>query len=117
MAGFRPRFSALSPINAYTAYLPLSLSLIEANIRSAAMLFLSVPEVYAKNMRLWHWKVVIFITLLLVAAVMIMGKIYSNLRNKFILVEGALSLPKNKCPSSITLSGLLPESGLTYCFF
>ena len=43
--------------------------------------------VYAENMRLWNWDVVMFITLILVVVVMIMDKVSSMLRNKYIIGE------------------------------
>lgn len=42
---------------------------------------------YAENMRLWNWDVVMFITLILVAIVMIMDKISAMLRAKYIQGE------------------------------
>ena len=42
---------------------------------------------YAENMRLWNWDVVMFITLILVVVVMIMDKVSSMLRNKYIIGE------------------------------
>lgn len=42
-------------------------------------------RVYAENMRLRNWDVVMLITLILV--VLIMGKLSLMLRNKYILVE------------------------------
>lgn len=38
-------------------------------------------------MRLWNWDVVMFITLILVVVVMIMDKVSSMLRNKYIIGE------------------------------
>jgi phosphonate transport system permease protein len=43
--------------------------------------------VYAENMRLWNWDVVMFITLILVVVVMAMDKISAVLRQKYIIGE------------------------------
>ena len=40
--------------------------------------------IYAENMRLWNWDVVMFITLLLVAVVMIMDTLSAWLRRRYI---------------------------------
>ncbi len=41
--------------------------------------------IYAENMRLWNWDVVMFITLLLVAVVMIMDTLFRpRLRRRYI---------------------------------
>lgn len=69
----------------------LSLYQIESNTRSAAVLGFvgagGIGLVYAENMRLWNWDVVMFITLILVVVVMIMDKVSSMLRNKYIIGE------------------------------
>jgi phosphonate transport system permease protein len=44
-----------------------------------------VGLVYAENMRLWNWDVVMFITMILVVIVMAMDKISSMLRAKYII--------------------------------
>ncbi len=60
----------------FPTFLALSLYQIESNTRSAAVLGFvgagGIGLIYAENMRLWNWDVVMFITLLLVAVVMIM---------------------------------------------
>lgn len=75
----------------FPAFLALSLYQIESNTRSAAVLGFvgagGVGLVYAENMRLWNWDVVMFITLILVVVVMIMDKVSSMLRNKYIIGE------------------------------
>jgi len=75
----------------FPTFLALSLYQIESNTRSAAVLGFVVAGgiglVYAENMRLWNWDVVMFITLILVAIVMIMDKISAMLRAKYILGE------------------------------
>lgn len=72
----------------FPTFLALSLYQIESNTRSAAVLGFvgagGVGLVYAENMRLWNWDVVMFITLVLVAVVMIMDKVSSLLRRKYI---------------------------------
>ncbi|MBW6065496.1 hypothetical protein KQ939_17775, partial [Planococcus sp. CP5-4] len=64
---------------------------IVSNTRSAAVLGFvgagGIGLVYAENMRLWNWDVVMFITLILVVVVMIMDKVSSMLRNKYIIGE------------------------------
>nr|WP_024965450.1 phosphonate ABC transporter, permease protein PhnE [Pantoea sp. IMH] len=69
-------------------FLALSLYQIESNTRSAAVLGFvgagGVGLVYAENMRLWNWDVVMFITLILVAVVMTMDAISSRLRKRYI---------------------------------
>ena len=68
----------------------LSLYQIESNTRSAAVLgFVGAGGIgpYAENMRLWNWDVVMFITLIPVVVVMIMDKVSSMLRNKYIIGE------------------------------
>ncbi|WP_405050701.1 phosphonate ABC transporter, permease protein PhnE [Serratia sp. AKBS12] len=75
----------------FPTFLALSLYQIESNTRSAAVLGFvgagGIGLVYAENMRLWNWDVVMFITLLLVAVVMTMDKVSSVLRNKYIIGE------------------------------
>jgi phosphonate transport system permease protein len=75
----------------FPTFLALSLYQIESNTRSAAVLGFvgagGIGLVYAENMRLWNWDVVMFITLILVVVVMLMDKISSMLRNKYILGE------------------------------
>ncbi|AGB81634.1 MULTISPECIES: phosphonate ABC transporter, permease protein PhnE [Serratia] len=75
----------------FPTFLALSLYQIESNTRSAAVLGFvgagGIGLVYAENMRLWNWDVVMFITLVLVAVVMTMDKISSLLRNKYIIGE------------------------------
>ncbi|UBN55835.1 phosphonate ABC transporter, permease protein PhnE [Pantoea agglomerans] len=69
-------------------FLALSLYQIESNTRSAAVLGFvgagGVGLVYAENMRLWNWDVVMFLTLILVAVVMIMDALSSRLRKRYI---------------------------------
>ncbi len=69
----------------------LSLYQLESNTRSAAVLGFvgagGIGLVYAENMRLWNWDVVMFITLIMVVIVMIMDKISAILRKKYILGE------------------------------
>ncbi|AVJ16800.1 phosphonate ABC transporter, permease protein PhnE [Serratia sp. MYb239] len=75
----------------FPTFLALSLYQIESNTRSAAVLGFvgagGIGLVYAENMRLWNWDVVMFITLVLVVVVMTMDKISSLLRNKYIIGE------------------------------
>ena len=75
----------------FPTFLALSLYQIESNTRSAAVLGFvgagGIGLVYAENMRLWNWDVVMFITLILVAIVMIMDKISAMLRAKYIQGE------------------------------
>lgn len=75
----------------FPTFLALSLYQIESNTRSAAVLGFvgagGIGLVYAENMRLWNWDVVMFITLILVVIVMIMDKISAMLRAKYILGE------------------------------
>jgi len=72
----------------FPTFLALSLYQIESNTRSAAVLGFvgagGIGLVYAENMRLWNWDVVMFITLILVAIVMTMDKISAMLRAKYI---------------------------------
>ncbi|WP_260512817.1 phosphonate ABC transporter, permease protein PhnE [Serratia fonticola] len=75
----------------FPTFLALSLYQIESNTRSAAVLGFvgagGIGLVYAENMRLWNWDVVMFITLILVVIVMLMDKISAILRNKYIVGE------------------------------
>ncbi|MGO2498532.1 MAG: phosphonate ABC transporter, permease protein PhnE [Vibrio litoralis] len=75
----------------FPTFLALSLYQIESNTRSAAVLGFvgagGIGLVYAENMRLWNWDVVMFITLNLVVIVMIMDMISSKLRQKYIVGE------------------------------
>jgi len=75
----------------FPTFLALSLYQIESNTRSAAVLGFvgagGIGLVYAENMRLWNWDVVMFITLILVVVVMAMDKVSSLLRNKYIIGE------------------------------
>ena len=72
----------------FPTFLALSLYQIESNTRSAAVLGFvgagGIGLVYAENMRLWNWDVVMFITLLLVAVVMIMDLLSARLRQRYI---------------------------------
>ncbi|WP_130835376.1 phosphonate ABC transporter, permease protein PhnE [[Erwinia] mediterraneensis] len=72
----------------FPAFLALSLYQIESNTRSAAVLGFvgagGVGLIYAENMRLWNWDVVMFITLILVAIVMTMDIISARLRKRYI---------------------------------
>lgn len=83
----------------FPTFLALSLYQIESNTRSAAVLGFvgagGIGLVYAENMRLWNWDVVMFITLILVAIVMLMDKISAILRNKYIVGEEIPLYPKN----------------------
>ncbi|QTC47797.1 phosphonate ABC transporter, permease protein PhnE [Pantoea ananatis] len=73
----------------FPQFLALSLYQIESNTRSAAVLGFvgagGVGLVYAENMRLWNWDVVMFLTLILVVVVMIMDAISSRLRKRYII--------------------------------
>ncbi|MGP2470453.1 phosphonate ABC transporter, permease protein PhnE [Yersinia sp. 2540 StPb PI] len=75
----------------FPTLLALSLYQIESNTRSAAVLGFvgagGIGLVYAENMRLWNWDVVMFITLIMVVVVMIMDKISATLRRKYISGE------------------------------
>ena len=44
-----------------------------------------VGLVYAENMRLWNWDVVMFLTIILVVVVMVMDAISSRLRKRYII--------------------------------
>ncbi|MEE8729341.1 MAG: phosphonate ABC transporter, permease protein PhnE [Rahnella inusitata] len=72
----------------FPTFLALSLYQIESNTRSAAVLGFvgagGIGLVYAENMRLWNWDVVMFITLILVVIVMTLDKISAMLRAKYI---------------------------------
>lgn len=72
----------------FPAFLALSLYQIESNTRSAAVLGFvgagGVGLIYAENMRLWNWDVVMFITLILVMIVMIMDILSARLRKRYI---------------------------------
>ncbi|WP_145524791.1 phosphonate ABC transporter, permease protein PhnE [Yersinia vastinensis] len=84
----------------FPTFLALSLYQIESNTRSAAVLGFvgagGIGLVYAENMRLWNWDVVMFITLIMVVVVMVMDKISATLRKKYIIGEEiALYQPTN----------------------
>lgn len=83
----------------FPTFLALSLYQIESNTRSAAVLGFvgagGIGLVYAENMRLWNWDVVMFITLILVVIVMLMDKVSAILRNKYIVGEEIPLYPKN----------------------
>ena len=72
----------------FPQFLALSLYQIESNTRSAAVLGFvgagGVGLVYAENMRLWNWDVVMFLTLILVVVVMAMDALSSRLRKRYI---------------------------------
>ncbi|CQD38578.1 phosphonate ABC transporter, permease protein PhnE [Yersinia mollaretii] len=90
----------------FPTFLALSLYQIESNTRSAAVLGFvgagGIGLVYAENMRLWNWDVVMFITLIMVVIVMIMDKVSATLRRKYILGEEvSLYQPANNIKSSI----------------
>ncbi|KGT93023.1 phosphonate ABC transporter permease [Erwinia typographi] len=72
----------------FPAFLALSLYQIESNTRSAAVLGFvgagGVGLVYAENMRLWNWDVVMFITMILVVIVMAMDYVSARLRKRYI---------------------------------
>ncbi|MGK3141737.1 phosphonate ABC transporter, permease protein PhnE [Pantoea sp. C2G6] len=72
----------------FPQFLALSLYQIESNTRSAAVLGFvgagGVGLVYAENMRLWNWDVVMFLTLILVGVVMVMDILSSHLRKRYI---------------------------------
>ncbi|EMA9489213.1 phosphonate ABC transporter, permease protein PhnE, partial [Yersinia enterocolitica] len=75
----------------FPTFLALSFYQIESNTRSAAVLGFvgagGIGLVYAENMRLWNWDVVMFITLIMVVIVMIMDKVSATLRKKYIVGE------------------------------
>lgn len=72
----------------FPTFLALSLYQLESNTRSAAVLGFvgagGIGLIYAENMRLWNWDVVMFITLVLVAVVMTMDAFSSWLRRRYI---------------------------------
>ncbi|MDU5425824.1 MAG: phosphonate ABC transporter, permease protein PhnE, partial [Clostridiales bacterium] len=72
----------------FPTFLALSLYQIESNTRSAAVLGFvgagGVGLIYAENMRLWNWDVVMFITLMMVTVVMIIDTLSAWLRRRFI---------------------------------
>ncbi len=73
----------------FPTFLALSLYQMESNVRSAAVLGFvgagGVGLVYAENMRLWNWDVVMFITLILVVVVMLMDALSAHLRQRYII--------------------------------
>ncbi|WP_110648467.1 phosphonate ABC transporter, permease protein PhnE [Salinicola peritrichatus] len=73
----------------FPTFLALSLYQLESNTRSAAVLGFvgagGIGLVYAENMRLWNWDVVMFITLLLVIVVMLIDGLSAQLRKRYIL--------------------------------
>ncbi|PMK05228.1 phosphonate ABC transporter, permease protein PhnE [Vibrio sp. 10N.261.55.A7] len=75
----------------FPTFLALSLYQLESNTRSAAVLGFvgagGIGLVYAENMRLWNWDVVTFITLILVVIIMVLDKVSSILRQKYIVGE------------------------------
>ncbi|EKN6001096.1 phosphonate ABC transporter, permease protein PhnE [Yersinia enterocolitica] len=90
----------------FPTFLALSLYQIESNTRSAAVLGFvgagGIGLVYAENMRLWNWDVVMFITLIMVVIVMIMDKVSATLRKKYIVGEEiTLYQPANNIKSKI----------------
>ncbi|WP_085910281.1 phosphonate ABC transporter, permease protein PhnE [Yersinia enterocolitica] len=90
----------------FPTFLALSLYQIESNTRSAAVLGFvgagGIGLVYAENMRLWNWGVVMFITLIMVVIVMIMDKVSATLRKKYIVGEEiALYQPTNNIKSKL----------------
>lgn len=72
----------------FPAILALSRYQIESNTHSAAVLGFvgagGVGLVYAENMRLWNWDVVMFITMMLVVMVMAMDDVSARLRKRYI---------------------------------
>ncbi|EOI7381953.1 phosphonate ABC transporter, permease protein PhnE [Yersinia enterocolitica] len=90
----------------FPTFLALSLYQIESNTRSAAVLGFvgagGIGLVYAENMRLWNWDVVMFITLIMVVIVMIMDKVSATLRKKYIVGEEiTLYHPANNIKSKV----------------
>ncbi|ELW7387841.1 phosphonate ABC transporter, permease protein PhnE [Yersinia enterocolitica] len=90
----------------FPTFLTLSLYQIESNTRSAAVLGFvgagGIGLVYAENMRLWNWDVVMFITLIMVVIVMIMDKVSATLRKKYIVGEEiTLYQPTNNIKSKV----------------
>jgi phosphonate transport system permease protein len=75
----------------FPSFLALTLYQLESNTRSAAVLGFvgagGIGLVYAENMRLWNWDVVTFITLVLVVVIMVLDKVSSILRQKYIIGE------------------------------
>ncbi|MBP2836760.1 MULTISPECIES: phosphonate ABC transporter, permease protein PhnE [Dickeya] len=73
----------------FPTFLALSLYQMESNVRSAAVLGFvgagGIGLVYAENMRLWNWDVVMFITLILVVVVMLMDVLSAHLRQRYII--------------------------------
>ncbi|MEI7065282.1 phosphonate ABC transporter, permease protein PhnE [Dickeya chrysanthemi] len=73
----------------FPTFLALSLYQMESNVRSAAVLGFvgagGIGLVYAENMRLWNWDVVMFITLILVVVVMLMDALSAHLRRRYII--------------------------------
>ncbi|WP_259191765.1 phosphonate ABC transporter, permease protein PhnE [Serratia sp. BIGb0163] len=90
------RFAILT--QSFPTLLALSLFQIESNTRSAAVLGFvgagGIGLVYAENMRLWHWDVVMFITLVMVMVVMAMDTLSAWLRRRYI-VGNTVPLFKN----------------------
>lgn len=80
------RFSTFT--QSFPTFLALSLYQIESNTRSAAVLGFvgagGIGLIYAENMRLWNWDVVMFITVILVAIVMLMDSVSAWLRRRYI---------------------------------
>ncbi|HEN3400229.1 TPA: phosphonate ABC transporter, permease protein PhnE [Yersinia enterocolitica] len=90
----------------FPTFLALSLYQIESNTRSAVVLGFvgagGIGLVYAENMRLWNWDVVMFITLIMVVIVMIMDKVSATLRKKYIVGEEiTLYQPANNIKSKV----------------
>ncbi|ENJ4477626.1 phosphonate ABC transporter, permease protein PhnE [Yersinia enterocolitica] len=90
----------------FPTFLALSLYQIESNTRSAAVLGFvgagGIGLVYAENMRLWNWDVVMFITLIMVVIVMIIDKVSATLRKKYIVGEEiTLYQPANNIKSKV----------------
>jgi phosphonate transport system permease protein len=75
----------------FPQFLALTLYQIESNTRMAAVLGFvgagGIGLVYAENMRLWNWGVVMFITLVLVGLIMVLDKVSEILRKKYIIGE------------------------------
>lgn len=75
----------------FPSFLALTLYQLESNTRSASVLGFvgagGIGLVYAENMRLWNWDIVMFITIVLVAVVMLIDKLSSILRDKYIIGE------------------------------
>jgi len=80
------RFSTFT--QSFPTFLALSLYQIESNTRSAAVLGFvgagGIGLIYAENMRLWNWDVVMFITVILVMVVMLMDSASAWLRRRYI---------------------------------